>query len=166
MSRRRAALDPTRCRDVGSTLIELLIAIVIIGTVVTGTLATLRTTIISGTINRDHATAHGWLQSASDLVYSAPKVLCDGALPDDGEAAARNSYSAVIAVVPNPEGWADTQIRIVPPIQFWNAANIDSDPNIEYFFSGTCDPTHSLQLINLEVVSESGSIIENVEIVK
>jgi hypothetical protein len=55
---------------------------------------------------------------------------------------------------------------VVPPVQFWNAGNTDSDPDVEYFFGSDCDPSLSLQLIRLEVKSPSGQIIETVEIVK
>jgi hypothetical protein len=54
----------------------------------------------------------------------------------------------------------------VPPVQFWNAANIDSDPEIEFFFGSDCDPSLGLQLIEIEVRSTDGRIIETVEIVK
>ena len=129
-------------------------------------MATLRATIIAGTVHRDHANAHGWLQSASDILYAAPKVGCDAALPDKGESAVRASYETVVDAVPNPQDWKDWQIKVLSPVQFWNAGNLDADPDIEFFFGSDCDPSLTLQLIEIEVRSTSGKIIESVEIVK
>lgn len=150
----------------GMTLIEVLIAIVLLGGVVAGSMAALRATILAGTLHRDHSNAHAWLQSASDVLYAAPKVYCDPVKPDRGEAAARAAYDLVIDRVANPEGWDDHQIRIVPKVRFWNATNTDSDVDIEYVFGSACDPSLSLQLIEIEVRSMSGKIIESVEVVK
>jgi hypothetical protein len=148
------------------TLVELLLAIVLMGGVVAGTMATLRATVISSTLHRDHSNAHGWLQSSSDILYAAPKVACDGSQPDNGEATVRAAYESVVDGVANPQDWQDWQIRVVPPVQFWNAANLDADPDIEFFFGSDCDPSLGLQLIEIEVRSTNGKIIESVEIVK
>ena len=160
LPRRRARFDS------GTTLIEIIITIVIIGSVVAGTMASLQASIIAGTRHRDHSNAHGWLQSASDMLYAAPKVTCDSSLPSNGEAAIRAAYDDVIEAVANPQGWAEWQIRVVSPVLFWNADNVDSDPDIEYFFSSACDPSLTLQLVRLEVRNTNGTIIESVEIVK
>jgi len=152
--------------DRGSTLIEVIITIVIIGSVVAGTMASLQASVIASTRHRDHSNAHGWLQSASDVLYASPKENCNPALPSNGEAATRAKYDDVIKVVTNPQGWADWQIKVVAPVLFWNAANIDADPDIEYFFGSACNSSLSLQLVRLEVRSPKGTIIETVEIVK
>lgn len=152
--------------DRGTTLIELLIAIVLIGGVVAGTMATLRATTIAGTMHRDHSNAHGWLQSASDVLYAAPRTDCNPALPDKGEANTRTAYKSIVNGVTNPQGFADWQIQIVPKVQFWNSGNIDSDPDVEFFFGPDCDPNLTLQLIKIEVRNKDSQIIESVEIVK
>jgi hypothetical protein len=148
------------------TIVEILIAVVLMGGVVAGSMATLRASIIGGALQRDHARAHAWLQSASDILYAAPKTPCDSSLPDAGEATVRAAYDAVVDAVPNPPEWRDWQIRIVPAIEFWNAGNLDADPDVEYFFGSACDPSLGLQLIEIEVRAPSGEIIETVEIVK
>ena len=148
------------------SLIEILIAIVLLGGVIAGTMATLRATTLSGAIHRDHSRAHAWLQTASDILYAEPKVACNSADVDKGEATVRAAYDAVIDAVPNPPEWKDWQIRVVPTVKFWNAANLDSDPDVEYYFGADCDPSLGLQLVQLEVKSPSGRIIETVEIVK
>lgn len=158
--------DGGRHRDRGFTLIEVVISIVLLGLVVAGSLAALRGTVLAGTLHRDHSNAHAWLQSASDVLYAAPKVYCNPAAPDKGEAAVRRAYDLVVDSVENPEGWTNRQIRVVPKVQFWNAGNIDADADIEYFFGSKCDPSLTLQLVVIEVRAPSGRIIETVELVK
>lgn len=153
-------------RDRGVSLVEILVAIVLLGSAIAGTLGTLLTATLGGEIHRDHSRAHAWLQSASDILYAEPKTACSATAVDKGESAVRSAYDAVIDAVPNPPDWNDWQIRVVPPVKFWNAANLDSDPDVEYFFGADCDPSLTLQLITLEVKSPSGKIIKTVEIVK
>jgi hypothetical protein len=149
------------------TLIEILIAIVLLGGVIAGTMATLRATTLSGTLHRDHSRAHQWLQSASDILYAQDKEACDASEADQGEARVRSAYDQVVDdEVQNPTGWADWQIAVVQPVKFWNAGNLDADPDPEFFFGSDCDPSLQLQLITLEVRAQSGRIIETVEIVK
>ena len=166
MERNHIGRSERRRRDAGVTLIEILISIVLMGGVVAGTMATLRATIMSGAIHRDHSNAHGWLQSASDILYASPKVACNTTDADKGEAKVRAAYDAVIDSVPNPQDWKDWQIRVIPTVQFWNSGNLDSDPDIEFFFGTGCDPSLTLQLVALQVRSPSGKIIESVSIVK
>lgn len=153
-------------RDDGATLVEVVIAVVLMGTIVAATLTTMRTSVLGGELHRDHSNAHAWLQSASDVLYAAPKTYCDPNQADKGEAAVRAAYDSVIDAVPNPLDWRDWQIQIIGKVQFWNAANIDADPDVEYFFGSNCDPSLTLQLIKIEVKSTTGEIIEDVEIVK
>ena len=158
---------PRPRRDTGFSLIEILIAIVLLGGVIAGTMATLRATTLSGTLHRDHSRAHQWLQSASDILYAEDKEACDESEADKGEKRVRLAYDKVIDdQVQNPTGWADWQIEVVDPVTFWNADNLDADPDPEFFFGPDCDPSLQLQLITLEVRAQSGRIIETVEIVK
>ncbi len=147
-------------------MIEILISVVLLGSVVAGSLACLQGTVLASTLHRDHSNAHAWLQSASDVLYAAPKEYCNPAAPDRGEPAVRTAYNLVVDSVRNPEGWDDRQISVVAKVQFFNAANIDADADVEYFFGSECDPSLTLQLIKIEVRAPSGRIIESVEIVK
>jgi prepilin-type N-terminal cleavage/methylation domain-containing protein len=161
----RATTTHPQRRD-GFTIVECLIAIVLLGGVIAGTLAALRASTVGGSIQRDHARAHAWLQSASDILYAADKVNCNTADADAGEAKVRAAYDVIIRSVPNPPEWAEWQLRFVRGVQFWNSANTDADPDIEFFFGANCDPSLGLQLIELEVRSPNGNIIETVELVK
>lgn len=157
---------PVAGRDRGVTLIEIVISVVLISTIVLGTMAALRTTTIAGTRHRDHSNAHAWLQSASDILYASPKIACDASLTDNGESVVRSAYNTIVDGVPHPQNWSTWQIRVVPNVEFWNAGNLDADPDIEYYFGPDCDPSLTLQLVEIEVRNTDGAIIETVEIVK
>jgi hypothetical protein len=143
-----------------------LIAIVLLGGVVGGTMATLRATILGGAVHRDHAKAHAWLQTSSDILYASPKEYCNTIDPDGGENTVRTKYEEIITGVETPEGWDGWQISVVAPVQFWNAGNVDADPDIDLYFGSACDPNLELQLIELQVRAPNGRVIESVEIVK
>jgi hypothetical protein len=154
-------------RDSGVTLVEILVSVVLIGTAVVATLATLRISILGGTIHRDHSNAHAWLQSASDVLYAAEKVDCDTAKPDGGKGDILNVYQPIVNGVDDPEGWGNGQISITD-VKFWNATDTDADGIVEYRFDVACQDSInlSLQRLTIEVRSPSGRIIEQVELVK
>jgi hypothetical protein len=106
------------------------------------------------------------LQSSSDILYASGKKNC---VPTDSdtknETDVRAAYDLIVKYTPNPEDWADWQIRVVK-VQFWNAGQVDADPDVDFYFGPACDPSLGLQLIELEVRAPSGRIIESVEIVK
>lgn len=149
------------------TLVEILVAISLLGTVAVATLGALRVSILGGTVHRDHANAHAWLQSASDVLYAHEKVDCSTTDTDGGKAAILLAYTPVVAIVDNPETWVNSQIQIVD-IQFWNASDTDNDGIVEYRFGTICQDSInlSLQKITLEVRSPSGRIIEQVDLIK
>jgi hypothetical protein len=148
----------SRRRDAGVSFIEVLVAIVLLGTAMIGTLAAVRASIIGSRVERDHAMAHQWLQSASEVVRDTPRLGCDAMT----EPAIRSSYQTTIrAEAPAPAGWNDaTLIEIIPPIRFWDGE--------QYLAPPACYETQEryLQLIKLKVSSPAGEIIETVEVVK
>ena len=153
--------------DSGFSLVEILVSIVLIGTAVVATLGALQISILGGTIHRDHANAHAWLQSASDVLYASDKVDCDTLAADGGKAVILAAYEPIVNAVVNPETWADSQIAITE-LEFWMATDTNSDGIVEYRFGTTCqDSIHlGLQRLTLEVRSPNGRIIEQVEIIK
>jgi hypothetical protein len=153
--------------DSGTTLVEILVSIVLIGTAVVATLGALRVSVIGGTIHRDHANAHAWLQSASDVLYASEREDCDTSLPDGGRSQIIDVYQPVVDAVANPESWTNSQIRVVG-LEFWNASDTDGDGIVEYRFGPVCQDSInlSLQRVTLEVRSPDGRIIEQVELVK
>lgn len=154
-------------RDSGTTLVEILVSVVLIGTVVVAMLGALRVSILGGTIHRDHANAHAWLQSASDVLYASEKEDCDTSLSDGGRSAIIDKYQPIVDAVANPEGWTNSQIQVVG-LDFWNATDTDRDGIVEYRFGPVCQDSINLALqrVTLEVRSPSGRIIEQVELVK
>jgi hypothetical protein len=149
-------------RDEGATFIELLVAIVLLGTVVVATLAGVRATVIGTTLDRDHSNAHAWLQSATDLLYGHTRHDCGH--PTDSPAQKTTTkgliiadYQAVAQGVPNAEGWPPSNITVTD-VLYW-----DGD-----VYQATCydDFAINLQLIKLQVRDTAGRIVEDVEVVK
>jgi hypothetical protein len=140
------------------SLVEALISIVLVGTLSVAGMVTLRTTVIASSLDRDHANAHAWLQTASDVLYGTEREDC-GTQAASREADMRQVYTDIIRGTENPEGWDPENISIVPPIQFWDGVSAYGD--ICYDDAGI-----NLQLIEIEVRDPAGKIVESVEIVK
>jgi type II secretory pathway pseudopilin PulG len=90
-------------RDAGVSLVEILVSIVLIGMVVVAALLSLQTTIAGSGIDRDHANAFAWLQSASDAIYRAPHSSCT--LTPTGVASAYEAVARDEGQVPKPVIW-------------------------------------------------------------
>ncbi len=149
----------SRC-DGGFTLVETLIALVLLGTSVIAVVVGLRITIVGTTIERDHAKAYQWLQSANGVVQAMDRVSCEG-----GEAGVRDAYEERIRLhVVNPPGWDEEQLSVLAPVKAWNGH--------AYRSPGEDDPYcrdsdgFNLQLITLQVTSPDGRIIETLQVVK
>jgi prepilin-type N-terminal cleavage/methylation domain-containing protein len=153
-------------RDGGFSLIEVLISIVLIGTVISATLTTLQVTIRASGTDRDHSNAHAWLQTAADVLYARPLEPCG---PADATATNKDAiistYEATLQQTENPEDWPDANIEIYD-LQFWH---INIDPVTKFTEEGwgdLCDTSDTnLQRIGIEVRSEGGEIVERVEVI-
>ena len=147
--------DSTARRDNGMSLIEVILSITLLGLVMASMLTTLAVTVSASATERDHANAHAWLQSATDVLYGEQRIDCDDPTLEDG-------YRAVIAATQDPEGWWEAanpgSIELVSPVLFW-----DGD-----IYQGTCydDQNVNLQLLKLRVKNPAGDIVETVEVVK
>lgn len=153
-------------RDHGVTFIELLISIVLLGSITAGALTTLSVTISATTVDRDHANAHAWLQTAADVLYARELVPCDPmADPASEIATITAAYEGTIQQTENPEEWGSTNIRIFD-LQFWH---VDMDPVTKLTDEGWGDQCDSLdtnlQRIGIEVRSNDGVIVESVEVI-
>lgn len=140
-------------RDVGATLVEILIAIVILGIGVTSMLTMLTVTIKASATERDHANAHAWLQTGADVLYGLDRVDCD-----EPASTVHSTYEAAVKGTSNPEGWPASNITVIPPVLYW-----DGD-----IYQSTCYDNEgiALQLITLEVRNPQGQIVETVQVVK
>lgn len=144
--------------DPGLSLIEILIALVLIGAAGSAGLVTLRTSVTASAINRDHANAHAWLQTASDVLYGEPRGDC-GSTSSGRKAALKAEYQTAIRnKTSNPQGWPATHLTVTE-VLFWDGRSS---------YQNTCydDYGINLQLITLQVTNPDGRIVESVQIVK
>lgn len=166
--------EPARFRsaalDRGTTFVELLIAIVLLGLLGVVVLTAARTSVIGTRIERDHARAFQWLQSADGVLQGAERVSCNFDPDTDapytsGEQKVRLKYETLIREqVVNPPGWTDSQITVVAPVFVWDG-NRYWDPATAPKKCYDSDKFY-LQLVKLQVESPDGSIIETNEVVK
>ena len=158
MRTRSSCADDPRARDTGFSLVEVVIAILLISVTATASLVTLRTAVKASATNRDHANAHAWLQTATDVLYGVERQDC-GTTTASLESTVRAYYESVIRTTSNPAGWPSTNIEVVSPVKFWDGQST---------YQATCydDLGINLQLITLRVRNPDGEIVETVEIVK
>lgn len=157
---------PGSGRDSGVTLIEILIAVVLMGLVVVGTMTLLGSTIKASRLDRDHSNAHAWLQTASDMLYARDPVQCDASSPialESQRQAIMSEYRKTVRLTQNPENWPADKIDVVD-LLFWHYARNPSTNGVdEGWYNYRC--TTKLQLVKLRVRSEAGEIIEEVEVI-
>lgn len=159
-------------RDRGLTLTEVLVAVVLLGTVVLSVIGAVQASVIGSYTERDHAKAYQWLQSAVGVLQSVDRVGCDLSVDDTystGEEKVRLSYQTSIrTTVINPPGWTDSQLTVVTPIQvwdgtrYWNPADALTATGKDCFDSDGFE----LQLITIQVTSPDGRILETLQVVK
>jgi Tfp pilus assembly protein PilV len=170
-TRRARSTTPTdtcrRRRDAGVSLVEILIAIVLISTVVVATLTALRTTIMASAADRDHANAHAWLQTAADMLYARDLITCgsmDPGNPANDIALIANEYEKTIQQTDNPEGWSAPNISVIG-LEWWSI-DINSSGVGTEAWGTVCDAKDTnLQKVELQVTAESGRIVEEVEVI-
>lgn len=147
-------------RDRGVTLIEILVAIVLLGTVIAATLTTLRVTVSASALDRDHSNAHAWLQTAADMLYARELITCDSTDKDT----MISEYQATIQATDNPEDWSPSNIEVIG-LEFWSI-DIDSNGVGTEAWGATCDAGDTnLQKLELRVTAEDGRIVEEVEVI-
>jgi prepilin-type N-terminal cleavage/methylation domain-containing protein len=142
-----------RARDDGFSLVEVIMAVFLLGTAAIGTLNTLVVAMRSSEAHRQHSAAQAWLQNASDAINAVPRMPCTY-----GEASMRSFYLGVARAVPAPNDWSSNQISIERAVEFWNGTDYGS---ICYEDIGL-----RLQKITLTVTSPDGEIIKQLEMVK
>jgi len=154
--------DVTRPRDAGTTFIEVLVAIVLLGTVVIATLTALQTTVIATRVSRDHSKAEQWLQSAIGVLQAYDFADCTS--PADGDDVQAAYQAAITAGAPPPEGFTggSTSIFVNVP-EVW-----DGTAYVAFDSQTQCVDNNKLrqQLVTITVTSPDGSITEDVEVVK
>jgi hypothetical protein len=147
-------------------MIEVVISVVLMGTVMSVVLSGLSTTIKASALDRDHANAHAWLQTAADMLYARELITCgtrDATDPVADIKLIAAEYQSTIRQTANPEGWPDANISVID-LEWWSIDIVDGVGTEAW---GTkCDtPETDLQKIELQVVGEDGRIVEEVEVI-
>ena len=146
-------------RDRGVSLIEILISIVLLGLTISAMLSTLQITIRASATERDHANAHAWLQTASDVLYRLERMDCGTPDTPALEEQVRTFYDTQIkAEATNPEGWPAEKIEVLEPVLFWDGE----------IYQDVCydDENINLQLVTIRVRNMNDQIVETVQVVK
>lgn len=158
--RRRDRHATTRPPDAGTTFVEILVAIVLLGTAVVGTLTAVRATIISANIERDHSKAEQWLQSAAGVIDNAEFSECDN--PGTDESTILGDYqNAINLAATTPFGFQGF-IQLTA-IDVWDGTEF-----VPFASQTQCldDILLRQQLVTIEVQSTNGSITEQLQVLK
>ena len=149
------------------SLIEIMVSLVLLGTLVSATLVGLSTTINASALDRDHANAHAWLQSAADMLYAREIIICGTYDPLDQVndlALIADQYDQTIKQTENPEGWPDSSIEVIG-LEWWSI-DIAADGLGTEAWGSQCDAGDTnLQKVALRVSAEDGRIVEEVEVI-
>ncbi len=147
-------------------MIEMLVAITLMGIVVVTVLVAMRTTTKAAAIDRDHAIAFAWLQAASDEVYRQPRVPCDSATDPV------STYSTYAQSAARPNQWpvSSGATIAVTNVEYLGRAS-SSDPfewDATYCFegSGYLDSPLYTQRVTIEARNPSGEIVKTLQMVK
>ena len=143
-----------RSRDRGQTFVEILVAIVLLGTAVSGTLTALRATIVSGEVDEGQAKAHAWLLAAADAIQRTEYKSCSL-----GVGAVTSAYDTAVQTAPAPEGWGGGGVG-VNVVDFWNKSNGAE------VWSDDCGTEVSAQLVEIYVLSPTGDVGKTMQVVK
>ena len=156
LRRRSDSEGGRRPPDEGFSLVEVLVAIVLIGTVTVALLVALRVSVKASGTDRDHINAHAWLQGATDILYGYDRIDC-GTPTAPQESTVRSAYDGYAQTAPQPLDW-DGRIEIVSPVLFWDGE----------VYGTTCydDMGINRQLITIQVYGPRDEIVESVQIVK
>lgn len=158
----------SRAPDAGTTFVELLVSIVLIGTAMIGTMTALRATIIGTRIERDHSRAQQWLQSAVGVIESEDFADCDSVTLDGP--AIKAEYEAAIEydASTNPDGakipfgFEGGTIEVSEPLVWDGSGFVPFDTQSQCYD----DVLLRQQLITVTVRSPDGSITESVDLIK
>jgi prepilin-type N-terminal cleavage/methylation domain-containing protein len=151
-------------RDDGFSFIELLVAIVLLGTVVVATLAGLRAAIVAGTVDDNHSKTYAWLQAASDAVAVTDYKSCASFT----NAQITSAYQSAVNGATRPEGWTTTGALLVSSVQYLSRATTAGSPEVwgtTCAAGNTASPVYP-QLITFTVISPDGKLTRSIEVIK
>jgi type II secretory pathway pseudopilin PulG len=143
--------------DRGESLIEILVAVLILGLTVTAVMGALLTSVKVSDIHRKQATGGADVRSYAESVKRAvaaggyqPCATPSAYLPVAGTAATAVHFTASAGFTPT-----------VTRVEFWS----DSGPGTPWTWTSTCAPDWGLQRVTLQVASADGRAREQSVIV-
>jgi len=152
--------------DRGNTLIEVLIAIVLMGTIVLSLVVAVQVTIRLSRTSNDQAKAESVLGSAADRVANFAYNPCPG--PDGGE------YLGIAQAAANAVGWTSPVVTI-DEITYWHPATPTSSAQwlaTNGLSATECTPgitltdARTLQKIRIRVTAPNGGYTRAIDVVK
>lgn len=144
-----AALDPD---EAGFTLVEVLIAVAILGIAFAALLGGMQSSILGSDIHRQQASAGAVLLQAAESVKDQSR----NAFLSCAQVAAGSTYNPYTGLQSVPAGWAASGAVTVTAIDHWNGTT----------FQSACSAAWPLQRVTLSVRSSSGRATETVSVVK
>jgi prepilin-type N-terminal cleavage/methylation domain-containing protein len=151
-------------QDRGVTFIEILVSIVLLGTVVVATITALRVAVVGSQVDEDSSRAQAWLQAAADELHQTPYQDCDAVTQADILLA----YRGAVFGATRPTEWSTGATIDVIDIQFMSVVG-GNDTWGPYASCATAsDPLSPIypQLITIEVTDPSGDFVKRVEVIK
>jgi hypothetical protein len=150
-------------RDLGTTFVELLVAIVLVGIAVVGILTAVRVTVIGSATERDHAKAQQWLQSAVGVIEAQDFQSCDPSAINGAtvEAAYQAAVDHPVSGAKKPYNFGAATLDVKTP-QVWDGTTFVAFDSQSRCYDGI---RLRQQRITVEVQHPNG-VTESVEMIK
>ncbi len=151
--------------DRGVSFIEILVAIVLLGTVVVATLTGLRAAIVGTEVDEDHARAYAWLQAASDEIYAAAYLPCHVAA--NTNIVIKNQYQSAVATASRPTDWtvASGATITIDTVEYLSRSGTDDLWGTTCASGNAGSPVYP-QLIKITVKDPSLQFSATIEVIK
>jgi type II secretory pathway pseudopilin PulG len=149
--------------DAGTTFIEILVALVLLGTIVVATLAGLRASIIGSQVDENSARAHAWLQAAADSIYTGTYLSCG----TNSVAAIESAYQLAADAATRPAEWdpASGADIAVTAVEFLARSGATESWGPTCAAGVAASPLYP-QLIHIEVTAPNGDFTAELELIK
>lgn len=126
--------------DEGTTLVECLVAVAIIGISFTAVLGGMRTSVLASDVNRKQANTTTYLRSYVEAVKRDTYVVC------------ASSYAGAAFTL--PAGYSKDAVVVA----YWNVATS--------VFDVACGPDSGLQRVTLAIRSDDGRMVQTLQLAK